>query len=187
MKRFLVRLFDAPFTAWLYIIAGFILLHAADNAHHKVLLGKGWMVYGAPAGIALAAVAAFAAGLQHNKLQLLVVTAVCAFIGTDTPNPVRFPGLQASHVLYTIAAASAVFLLLCGEREWAGTNWLRVRAKRVVPAACLALGVTMPLLYRNSLTGSAILAACIAGLIVWYNRAPSEYDYRGELPRAALR
>ena len=187
MKRRLVRLFDSPLAAWLYVIAGFVLLHAADNAHHTVRLGKSWMVYGAPLAVTLFAAAAFASALQHSKKQLLVVGLTCAFLGADTPNPVRFPGLQVSHVMYLIAVAALAFLILAGNMEWEGTNWLKDRAKRVVPAACLALAVCFVLLFRDSLTGGLLLAACFAALIVWYDQAPSEYDYRGELPQAVLR
>lgn len=182
MRRFVARVLDADHVPWLYLFAAFMLLEAAAHADSHVRLGVHWFVYFAPVGVAASVLAATAAALQHNKLQMFVITAVLAFIGADTPNPHRFPGIQVSHVLYIVAGVSFVFMLIAANFEWAGTNWLRWRAKRLVPAVMLAAAFTLLVLYRDSLTGAAFCAAAIVGSILWYERLPSEVDYRGERP-----
>ena|GEM_PF-5339601 len=183
MKRFAMKVLDAEYVPWLYLFASFMLLEAAAHADSHVKLGYHWFAYFAPFGIATGALAAMSAALQHHKLQLLTVSVVLAFIGADTPNPHRFPGLQVSHVLYVIAAVSLLFMLIAANAEWADTNWLRWRAKRTVPAIMVASIACLFAFFRDSMTGAGICAAVIVVAILWYERVPSEVDYRGERAR----
>lgn len=183
MKRFAMKVLDAAYIPWLYLFASFILLEAAAHADSHVKLGYHWLAYAAPIGVAAGALAAMSAALQHHKLQLFVSAIVLAFIGADTPNPHRFPGLQVSHVLYVIAAAALVFMLLAANNEWADTNWLRWRAKRTVPMVMLASLACLFAFFRDTWLGAAVCAVIIVAAIIWYDSVPSEVDYRGEKPR----
>lgn len=178
-----MKVLDAAYIPWLYLFASFILLEAAAHADSHVKLGYHWLAYAAPIGVAAGALAAMSAALQHHKLQLFVSAIVLAFIGADTPNPHRFPGLQVSHVLYVIAAAALVFMLLAANNEWADTNWLRWRAKRTVPAVVITAAICLLAYFRDSLLGAVVCAAVIVAALVWYDNVPSEVDYRGEMPR----
>lgn len=183
MKRFAMKVLDAAYVPWLYLFASFILLEAAAHADSHVKLGFHWLAYAAPVGVAAGALAAMSAALQHHTLQLFTSAIVLAFIGADTPNPHRFPGLQVSHVLYVIAAAAFVFMLVVLEREWGDTNWLRWRAKRTVPMVVITAAVCMLTFFRDTWPGAATCAAVMVIALVWYDNVPSEVDYRGEQPR----
>ncbi|HET7528805.1 MAG TPA: hypothetical protein VFJ84_01065 [Candidatus Saccharimonadales bacterium] len=183
MRRLAMKALDADHIPWLYLFASFILLEAAAHADNHVKLGFHWLAYAAPVGIAAGALAAASAALQHHKLQMFTSAMVLAFIGADTPNPHRFPGLQVSHVLYVIGAMSLAFMLVTFEREWGGTNWLRWRAKRTVPAVVITAAICLLAYFRDSLLGAVVCAAVIVAALVWYDNVPSEVDYRGEMPR----
>lgn len=167
----LTAFFDHEHTQrWLVLLAALGLYASTGHDAGTAFIHGAWLAYGAPLALACVFAAAFAATLQHEANDLVVIAALATSFGLLAPAPEDFSGLHAPALWLAAGATAFIFAIIIDGAEWWYTDALKNRVSRATIGSTVASFATVMSIfgiYGYSAWALVAYLLMVAVLVLW--------------------